>query len=106
MAESVDSFFSTLQHKIDESKTAGMQAVYQFEATGEGGGTWHVVMNDGEARVDRGPAPEPDIVITSSADDLLAIVNGKMSGQSAFLTGKIKIKGDMSLALKLQNLFG
>jgi putative sterol carrier protein len=106
MVDNIDSFFSTLEQKIDEKKTAGMKAVYQFEATGDGGGTWHVVMNDGEARVDRGPAPEPDITLTTTADDLLAIVNGKMSGQSAFLTGRLKIKGDMSLAMKLQNLFG
>ncbi|MEW6300655.1 MAG: SCP2 sterol-binding domain-containing protein [Thermodesulfobacteriota bacterium] len=52
-----------------------------------------------------GKHPSPNITITMKESDYLDMVNGKLNGQMAFMTGKLKIAGDMGLALKLQNLF-
>ena len=105
MADTVAGFFSELQGKVDPAKTAGMTATYQFDITGDGGGTWHAVIADGSATVSEGPAENPSITLTATDENWLNIVTGKLSGQTAFLTGKLKIKGDMSLAMKLQSVF-
>lgn len=105
MSQSVSEFFSGLESKVDADKIAGMNAVYQFDITGDGGGQWNVALADGTAKVSEGTHENPSITITASADDWLKIVSGEMNGQTAFLTGKLKIKGDMGLAMKLQNLF-
>ncbi|MDZ4857636.1 MAG: SCP2 sterol-binding domain-containing protein [Candidatus Hydrogenedentes bacterium] len=105
MADTVAAFFSDLEQKVDPTKISGMNAIYQFDITGDDGGTWHVKLADGLANVSPGPAENPSITLTSTDQNWLDIVSGKLSGQTAFLTGKLKIKGDMSLAMKLQNVF-
>ncbi len=103
MADSLQDFFDHLQ--IDPKKTAGMNATYQFVATGDGGGNWYVQITNGDNKVVKGMADSPTIVLTASAADWLDMMNGKMNGTTAFLTGKLKIQGDVSLAMKLESLF-
>ena len=52
-----------------------------------------------------GVADSPNITIPISSGDYLDMLNGKLDGQMAFMSGKLKIKGDMSLAMKLKTLF-
>jgi len=98
-------FFNTLAAKVDPTKTAGMTAVYQFVITGEGGGEWFAKITDGAVQIAPGVAENPSITLTVDSGDWEDIVSGKMNGQTAFLTGKLKIKGDMGLAMKLPSLF-
>jgi putative sterol carrier protein len=83
----------------------GMNAVYQYDIQGEGGGQFYNEIKDGALEVKEGAHASPNITITMSSKDYLDLVNGKLNGQMAFMSGKLKIKGDMSLAMKLQNLF-
>lgn len=55
--------------------------------------------------VKAGKHPSPNITLTMKESDYLDMINGKLNGQMAFMTGKLKIAGDMGLALKLQGLF-
>lgn len=105
MADTVAGFFEELAAKVDPAKIGGMNATYQFDITGDNGGTWHVKIADGKAEVASGPAENPNITLTATDENWLQIITGKLSGQTAFLTGKLKIKGDMSLAMKLQSVF-
>mgnify|MGYP002712452209 CR=1 FL=1 len=105
MAESVGQFFTELPSKIDASKTAGMSSIYQFDISGDNGGQWYVNLNDGKVDVVNGTAEAPSITLSTTDENWLKIVSGQLSGQTAFLTGKLKIKGDMSLAMKLQSIF-
>lgn len=106
MADTVEQFFTELPSKVNPAKVAGMNAVFQFNITGDGGGDWSVKIADGKAEVNKGAAAAPNITLTSTDENWLSIVNGKTSGQTAFLTGKLKIQGDMSLAMKLQSVIG
>lgn len=101
----VASFFSALQAKVDPAKTTGMNATFQFVIHGEGGGQWYVKIVNGQTEVAAGTADNASITLTADASDWLDIVSGKLNGQTAFLTGKLKIKGDMGLAMKLSSLF-
>lgn len=105
MAESVKEFFDGLQAHINPDKIAGMNVTYQFNISGEGGGTWNVKLADGASSVSEGAADSANITLSATGEDWLNITSGKLNGQMAFMTGKLKIQGDMSLALKLQSIF-
>ena len=106
MAETCSEFFSGLQESIDPEKVKGIDATYQWDITGDGGGKWWAKMNDGTVEVSEGEAANSDITLTVDAESWMDIVNGKLNGQMAFLTGKLKIQGDMTLAMKLQSITG
>ena len=105
MANSIQEFFDALPSKLEPARLAGMNAKFQFVATGDNGGDWHVSIADGAADVGAGKVESPTIVLTAAAADWLALMNGQMNGQTAFITGKLKIQGDMTLAMKLESLF-
>ena len=101
----VAEFFDQVPEKVNKDKIQGMDCVYQFNITGEGGGDWSIAIANGDATVSAGTAENPSITITMEAGNFISLLQGKLNGQMAFMTGKLKIKGDMALALKLQSVF-
>ncbi len=97
---SVKEFFESLQDRLnrDPSRLAGMNCVYQFKV---GENAFNVAMKDGKAAVAAGDAPSPSCTVTMAEGDFLDMLSGKLNGQMAFMTGKLKVAGDMGLALKL-----
>ena len=95
-------FFETLETRVDPSKTAGMTNSFVFEI--EGAGTWKVDVADGKVSVTEGGG-DADATIRASEETFSAIASGEQNPTTAYMTGKIKIKGDMAAALKLQKLF-
>lgn len=79
---------------------------YQFDITGDDGGKYVVDLTQASDWVKEGTIDNPGVTVTMGAKDFLDLVGGKLNGQMAFMTGKLKIKGDMSLALKLQQILG
>ncbi|HET9243790.1 MAG TPA: SCP2 sterol-binding domain-containing protein, partial [Gaiella sp.] len=70
----------------------------------EGVGQWTVAVDDGTVMVTEG-ASEADCTITASEETLTKIASGEANPTTAYMTGKLKIQGDMGAALKLQKLF-
>jgi len=95
-------FFEGLEGRVDPSKTAGMHASYLFDI--DGAGVWTVKVDDGAVSVSEG-AGEADATISTSEETFERIVDGDLNPTSAYMTGKLKVKGDMGAALKLQKLF-
>lgn len=94
-------------HLAFQSDKAGdMNATFQFELTGEGGGTWVAKIADGQCTVTEGGIGHPSATISMEAADYVAIAQGKLDMARAFMGGKIKVKGDMGLVMKLPTLFG
>ncbi|MFT3916736.1 MAG: SCP2 sterol-binding domain-containing protein [Anaeromyxobacteraceae bacterium] len=91
-----------LQAKPDVA--AKINAIYQFVITGPGGGSWAVDCTAPGGKVVTGSAPGARCTVTATDADFLSIVNGKMNPQMAFMSGKLKIQGDMGLALKLVSI--
>jgi putative sterol carrier protein len=102
MAESVQDFFANLASRADSAKTAGMTNSYLFDI--EGAGQWKVDVDDGAVTVTEGGG-DADAVITTSQETFEKIVAGEQNPTSAYMTGKLKVKGDMGAAMKLQKLF-
>ncbi len=88
----------------DEAKAKSLNAVYQFDITGDEAASWVVSLTAAKVGVSKGPSPDAKCTITVAGKDILDIVSGKLNAQMAFMSGKLKIKGDMGLALKLQNV--
>ena len=95
-------FFETLESRVDESKTAGMNNSYLFDI--DGAGKWKVDVQDGSVKVTEN-AEDADVTITTTEDTFEKIVSGEQNATSAYMTGKLKVKGDMGAAMKLQKLF-
>ena len=102
MSESVQDFFQNLETRADSSKTAGMNNSYVFDI--EGAGQWKVDVDDGKVTVTEGGG-DADATIQASQETFERIVAGEQNPTSAYMTGKLKIKGDMGAAMKLQKLF-
>lgn len=83
-------------------KTAGIHAVYQFHLSGDGGGSFYAAIQDGAADVTEGDHPSPQVTVTISAADFHSLVTGQLNPVSAFMSGRLKVSGDMGLAMKLQ----
>jgi putative sterol carrier protein len=102
MASTVQEFFATLPSRADTSKTAGMSNSYVFDI--EGAGQWTVKVEDGSVNVAEG-VQDADVTISASEEVFQKILSGEQNATSAYMTGKIKLKGDMGAAMKLQKLF-
>ena len=101
----VKDLFDNMPSTFQKEAAVGMNVVYQFDITGEGGGKYHAAITDGELSVIEGQHDDPSITITMKTQDYIDLSTGKLNGQMAFMTGKIKIKGDLSLAMKMPKIF-
>ena len=90
--------------QTNSAKTAGLNAVYAFDLSGDNGGPHHIAIHDGTGRAGAGPAENPGCTIAMSGTDFVDLATGKLDATSAFMSGRLKIKGDMGLAMKLQNI--
>ena len=86
-------------------RAKGLKATYQFELTGEGGGDWVLEIADQQCRVKEGVAADPDATISLAAADYVALVKGELDATGAFMGGRLKVKGNMGLAMRVVNLF-
>ena len=97
--------FDAMASRFRADKAAGVNATIQYDISGDQGGSWNAVIKDGKCTVNPGAAASPSLTLAMSAQDWLDMVGGKLSGQMAFMSGKLKLKGDMGLAMKIGGLF-
>jgi putative sterol carrier protein len=102
MAQSTRDFFESLPGRADASKIGGMNNSYLFDI--EGTGMWFVTVEDGAVSVREGEG-DADARISATEENFQKILSGEQNATSAYMTGKLKIKGDMGAAMKLQKLF-
>jgi len=102
VAQSAKEFFDTLESRVDPAKAQGVNASYLFDVTGAG--EWKVDVQDSGVKVTEGDS-DAGTTITIAEDDFNRLVAGELNPMTAFMTGKLKVKGDMGAAMKLQKLF-
>jgi len=95
-------FFGTLETRADPAKLAGVNHSYLFDIEGEG--QWFVRVADGAVSVATGGG-DADATIATTGETFAKIVSGEQNPTTAYMTGKLKIKGDIGAAMKLQKLF-
>jgi putative sterol carrier protein len=104
-ANAVKEIFAAMPANVNADAAKGMNSVIQFNLTGDGGGNYYVEIKDGTANVKEGSHASPNMTMTLAASDYVDLITGKLNGQMAFMSGKLKIAGDMGLAMKMQTLF-
>jgi putative sterol carrier protein len=110
MAEPAGSVKEVFEHRMPEKLrnkpdvVSKINAIYQFNISGPSGGTWAVDCTKPGGEVKAGAADGAKCTVNCADSDFLNIVNGKLNPQMAFMSGKLKIQGDMGLAMKLTQI--
>ncbi len=86
-------------------KAAGINAKVQFHITGNQGGDWVATIQNQKLSVEQGTTPNPNLTLGADTQDIFNVVNGKLNPMQAFMQGKVQVKGDMGLAMRLVDLF-
>jgi len=97
--------FEAMPGQLNSAAAAGMNKIFQWNITGDEAGKWALKVTNGTGEVIPGGVEKPDITFTISDKDWIAIAEGKLDAMNAFMTGKLKVSGDMMLAMRLQQLF-
>jgi len=106
VAEQVKAFFAGLPANFKPEQAEGVDAIYQVNLTGEGGGQWNITVRDKQCTVNEGVAETPSMTIEADAADWLKIVSGEMNPTAAVLQGKLKLQPfDLALGTKFAELF-
>lgn len=99
--------FQTIENHLSDDLVEKTKAVYQFEVKGNEEGVWFINLKTGGGACGRGESPEtPDVTFIMDGNDFFKMFTGKLKPAAAFMTGKLKLKGDMGKAMKLEKLMG
>jgi putative sterol carrier protein len=102
---SIKDIFDKMQGAFQAGAASGVDVVFQYCITGEGGGDWHAEIKGGACTVAAGVHPSPGCSLNIAAGDYLDLMNGKMNAMKAYTSGKLKITGDLMKSQLLEKLF-
>ncbi len=106
MAEiSVEQLIRNHEKAFKPEVAEGVDAVIQYHLTGEEGGDWIINIHDGKCTVTPGNTENPKMTMTADANDFRDVLLGKANGMQYFMQGKLKLAGDLNLAMKLTSFF-
>lgn len=102
----VEEILQKIEGKVQEYPEVieGLNATYMFHITGEDGGEYSVTFSDKKAEINKGETDKADCKVTINVDNFKKMIQGNLNATTAFMTGKIKVKGNMGLALKLESI--
>ena len=102
---SIQEVFDAMPSRFVPEQAGDMRATIQFDLSGDGGGQWYATIADRALQVYPGVAASPSLTLTTSATDYLAIINGELKPMAAFMQGRVRVRGDMPLLMRMQSLF-
>lgn len=98
-----------MMRKMEDSflpkKAGATKALIQLELTGQDSGLWVVDVANGECRIREQEAKRPDATITMDAEDFAALYHEQLNPIQAFMGGKVRVRGNVGLAMQLLNWF-
>lgn len=101
----ITKLFKKIEHLISSDTIANTQAVFAFNVTGEEAGKWYLDLKSDKGGCGRGEAPSPaDATLTMDSKHFFNMFAGQLKPTTAYMTGKLKIKGNLQQALKLEKL--
>jgi putative sterol carrier protein len=108
-AEHLDStpqeVFDSMRGSFQPDKAKGVHARYQWDLSGPQGGQWWIDVDDGKYKMGKGKISNPNVTFVAKDKDWVAVSNRKLGGTWAYMTGRLKIRGDQGLARKLGEIF-
>lgn len=101
----VKELFASLPSKLDRAAAEDLDVVYQFDLSGAQGGQYHLRVKDGICVVEEGTHADPHVTLSMAGEDFLKVLNGQLSGPAVVMSGRLKVSGDVGLAMQLKSLF-
>lgn len=95
-----------MPNRFDANKAGDMNATIMFDLTGDNGGQWYANIADGSISVHDGAPESPKATIRMDADDFVKMSSGELNAMMAFMSGKIKVEGDLNSVMKFQTVVG
>jgi putative sterol carrier protein len=105
MTPTIDEIMQRLPAAFDPTRAQGLQANVQFDFSSDGGKQYVVRIADTSCTVEEGEIANPDATLISSQATYLAVAEGRLNVATAFMTGKLKVKGNMQLLMRFQQIF-
>jgi len=97
--------FDSMRGSFQPAKAKGVHARYQWDLSGPQGGQWWIDVEDGKYKMGKGKIDNPSVTFVATDKDWVAVSNHQIGGTWAYLTGRLKIRGDQTLARKLGEIF-
>ena len=97
--------FDGMRQSFQAQKAKGVHLKYQWQLSGPQGGEWWIEVNDGTYKMGKGKIPDPNVTFIAKDKDWVAICHDQLSGTWAYLTGRLKVRGDQGVARKLGEMF-
>ncbi len=101
----ISELFDSMPERFNSEAAAGINKTIQWNITGPEAGVWAFEIANGQGKLIPGGVDKPDVTFTTSGKDWLAIAEGRLDSMRAFMSGKLKVSGDMMLAMKVPQFF-
>jgi putative sterol carrier protein len=101
----VKEFFQLLPGQLDSDAAEDLDAVYQFDLSGAQGGQYILTIREGVCQIAEGTHENPHVVLSMGGEDCIKVLKGQLSGTAVAMSGRLKISGDIGLAMQLKALF-
>jgi len=105
MTQTVVELMSKMPKAFLPEKAPGLDAVIQFKFSGTEAGDWFATIKNDKCTVEQGAYPTPKMTLSADSADYVKIFTGELDGMQAFMAGKLKLAGDLNLAMKLMTMF-
>lgn len=101
----INKLMSRMPKAFIPEKAVGVDAVIQYHLSGAEAGDWIVTIRNGMCTTEQGVAEAPNMTLAADSEDYKNVVTGKMNPMNAFMDGKLKLTGNLNLAMALTNYF-
>jgi putative sterol carrier protein len=105
MTTEASDLIQSMPRAFRPEKAGNSKAEIQLDLKGEGGGTWLLEVADGECQVQQGAGAKPQVTVTMDAGDFVALYHNRLNPVQAFMSGKIKVSGNVGLVMQMLNWF-
>lgn len=102
----LDSLFANMGDRFQADKAGDLDLTILFNLTGDGGGQWVASISAGKLNYTKGGVDNPTATLSMDADEFEAMSKGDLNPMMAFMSGKIKVDGDLNAVMKFQSLVG
>jgi putative sterol carrier protein len=97
--------FDKMKDEFIADEAEGVDAIFQFNISGDTGGDWFCEIKDKTCNIEQGKHDSPECTIIMEHSDFVAMMTGSLAPMEAFMSGSLKVEGDMMKAMLIQTLF-
>lgn len=101
----VAELMKSIPEHFNVEKAKGVSGVVQCMFSGEQASDWVITIENQTCTVEEGKTANPNLTIKADAEDGVNLLTGKLDAMRAYMLGKVKVFGDLSLGMKLINFF-